>query len=264
MSSPTGPTPPPPPQYPVATSPVAPEPTGPGLSEPQRLVNTFIAPSKTFADIRRNASWWVPLLLISIFSISFYVMIDKKVGFDQVARTMLANNKAIQQLSPAQQEQAYSRSAIGLKVGEYGAPIFVLILVLIVAAVLMSTFNFIMDAQVSFGQSMAIVMYGWLPGILSAILAMLALQFGDTEGFRMDNPIGTNPAHFMDPATTSKFLYAMLTSVDVISIWMIVLIGMGFALNAKKRISMGSAIGTVAVWYFIVKLGGAAFAALRG
>jgi hypothetical protein len=56
----------------------------------------------------------------------------------------------------------------------------------------------------------------------------------------------------------------MLTSVDVISLWIVVLIGMGFALNAKKKISTGSAITAVAVWYFIVKLGGAAFAALRG
>ena len=40
-------------------------------------------------------------------------MIDKKVGFEQVARSMLANNKAIQQLTPAQQEQAYARTAIG-------------------------------------------------------------------------------------------------------------------------------------------------------
>ena len=191
-------------------------------------------------------------------------MIDKKVGFEQVARTMLANNKTIQQLDPAQQEQAYARTAIGLKVGEYAAPIFILIYVLITAAVLMATFNFMMDAQVSFSQSMAIVMYGWLPGILSAILAMFALAFGDPEGFRMDNPIGTNPAHFMDPTSTPKFLYAMLTSVDVISLWIIVLIGIGFALNAKRKISTGAAVGTVAVWYFIAKLCGAAFAALRG
>jgi hypothetical protein len=131
MSSPTGPTPPPPPMYATPVQPTAPEPAGPGLSEPQRLVNTFFAPSKTFIDIRRNASWWVPFLLISIFSVSFLMMIDKKVGFDQVARTMMASNKAIQQLGPEQQEQAISRAAVGLKVGEYGAPIFVLIYILI-------------------------------------------------------------------------------------------------------------------------------------
>jgi hypothetical protein len=45
---------------------------------------------------------------------------------------------------------------------------------------------------------------------------------------------------------------------------MVVLIGMGFALNAKKKISTGSAIGTVAVWYLIVKLCSAGFAMLRG
>ena len=265
MSSSTGPTPPPPPQmYSAPVPPTAPEPAGPGLSEPQRLVNTFFAPQKTFADIRRNASWWVPLLLISIFSVAFFVMIDKKVGFEQVARSALANSKAIQQLDPAQQEQAYSRTAIGFKVGEYAAPIFILVYVLVIAAVLMATFNFMMDAQVSFSQSIAIVMYGWLPGIVSAILAILALAFGNPEGFRMENPIGTNPAYFLDPTTTSRFVYVMLASVDVISIWMVVLIGLGFALNAKKKISTGSAIGTVAVWYLIVKLCGAGFAMLRG
>jgi hypothetical protein len=38
------------------------------LSEGARSVNTFIAPSKTFTDLRRNASWWGPWLLISIVS----------------------------------------------------------------------------------------------------------------------------------------------------------------------------------------------------
>jgi hypothetical protein len=47
-------------------------------------------------------------------------------------------------------------------------------------------------------------------------------------------------------------------------LWIIVLIGIGFALVAKKKISTGAAVGTVAVWYFIAKLCGAAFAALRG
>jgi hypothetical protein len=263
MSFPTGPT-PPPPQYPSADASDTLEPSGPSLSEPQRLANTFFAPQQTFLDIRRNSTWWVPWLLISVVAVAFFVMIDKKVGFDQVARSMLANNKAVQQLGPAQQEQAISRTAIGLKVGEYAAPIFILIYVLVIAAVLMATFNFLMDAQIPFSRAIAIVMYGWLPGIVSSILAMLSLAFGNPEGFRMESPVGTNPAYFLDPTTTSRFLYAMLTSLDVISLWMIVLIGMGFALNANKKISTGSAIGAVAVWYFVAKLCGAVFATLRG
>jgi Yip1 domain len=263
MSSPTGPTPPPPPLYPPAT-PAVTETAGPGLSEPQRLANTFFAPQKTFLDIRRNASWWVPFLLISVLAITFYVMVDKKVGFDQVAHSMLANNKGIQQLEPAQQAQAFSRTAFGLKVAEYIAPVLILLFVVVIAAVLMASFNFTMDAQIPFGSALAIVMYGWLPLLVSSILAMASLMFGDPEGFRMQNPVGTNPAYFLDPSTTSKFAYAMLASLDIIALWMVVLIGIGFAMNAKKKISTSSAIGVVAVWYFLCKLVGAGFAALGG
>ena len=194
----------------------------------------------------------------------FFVVIDKKVGFDQVARSLMANNKAIQQLEPAQQEQVISRTAFGLKIGEYTAPIFILLYVLVIAAVLMATFNFTMDAEVPFSTSIAIVMYGWLPGLVSSVLAMLALAFGNPEGFRIKNPIGTNPSYFLDSNTTSKFVYVMLSGFDIIAIWMIVLIGMGFALNAKKKISTGSAIAVVGIWYSLWKLGSAAIARLRG
>jgi len=262
MSFPTGPTPPPPNQPPTPA--VAPEPAGPGLSEGARLIDTFIAPSKTFEDIRRNASWWVPFLLISVCTVCFFLMIDKKVGFDEIARNMMSSNKSVQQLSPAQQEQAIARVAFGLKIGIYTGPVFILVYVLIIAAVLMATFNFVMDARVPFKQALAIVMYGWLPGVVSGILSIVSLAYGNPEGFRMENPIGTNPAYFLDFNSTSKFAYVMASSLDVIAIWMIVLIGIGFALNAWKKLSIGSAIGVVAGWYFLWKLISAGLAALRG
>ena len=69
MSSSTGPTPPPPPMYAAPVPPTASEPAGPGLSEPQRLINVFIAPRKTFEDLKRNPSWWVPWVIAAVFGI---------------------------------------------------------------------------------------------------------------------------------------------------------------------------------------------------
>ena len=34
-----------------------------GLSQVERVVDTFVAPSKTFADILRSTSWWLPFLI---------------------------------------------------------------------------------------------------------------------------------------------------------------------------------------------------------
>ncbi|HEY6270424.1 MAG TPA: YIP1 family protein [Terriglobales bacterium] len=252
----------PPPSF--APAPLSSEHQQPGLSEPARILNTFVAPSKTFLDIRQNGSWWVPWLLISIFSIAFWIVVDKKVGFDQIARTTMTNNKQFDQQSPEQQTRTLSLVASITKYSGYFSPVIVLLTALIIALVLWITFNFAMGAEIPFGRAMAIVLYGWLPTLIGAILSLIAVWFGNPEGFRIDSPVGTNPAHFMDPQTTSKFVLGMLSSLDVIGLWIVILIGIGFALNAKKRLSLGSSIGIVATWYFISKLVSAALAAARG
>ena len=86
---------------PIAAPLPTPEPAG--LSEGARIVNTFIAPSKTFTDLRRNASWWGPWLLISIFALIFVYSMDRQIGFDQISRNEIAHSPQADQfdkLSP--------------------------------------------------------------------------------------------------------------------------------------------------------------------
>ncbi len=51
-----------------------------GLSQVERVVDTFIAPSKTFTDILRSTSWWLPFLLAVVVSIGVTFAIDKSGG----------------------------------------------------------------------------------------------------------------------------------------------------------------------------------------
>lgn len=59
------------------------------LSEGQRLLDVFIAPSKTFTDLRRSAMWWAPFLIIAIVGFLFVYTIDQKVGFQKVVDNQL-------------------------------------------------------------------------------------------------------------------------------------------------------------------------------
>jgi hypothetical protein len=68
----------------------APVPDSPVLSQGARILNTFIAPSKTFTDLARSASWWAPWLLISIVSLVFVYTMDRQIGFDQVTKNQIA------------------------------------------------------------------------------------------------------------------------------------------------------------------------------
>ena len=91
---------------PPSTAPL-PTPQPAGLSEGARIVNTFIAPSKTFTDLRRNASWWGPWLLISFFALVFIYSMDRQIGFDQISKNEIAHSAQADQFDklPADQQQ---------------------------------------------------------------------------------------------------------------------------------------------------------------
>jgi hypothetical protein len=252
----------------MATAPVlpaspvsAPEPAR--LSEGARIVNTFIAPAKTFTDLRRSASWWGPWLLIAIFSALFVYAMGRQIGFEQISRNQVAHSSRAEQfdkLPPDQQAKQIQLSSKIIRIFAYASPVLILFFSLISTVVLWTTFKIGTGAETSFGQAYAIGMYAGLPGIIGAILGIVSLFAGvDPEGFDVNNPVGTNLAYYLDPATTGKFLHGMASALDVITIWSIVLIGIGYASTSKVKRS--TAIGIVAGWYLVYKLATAGMAA---
>jgi hypothetical protein len=239
-----------------------PTPEPAGLSEGARIVNTFIAPSKTFTDLRRNASWWGPWLVISIFALIFIYSMDRQIGFDQISRNEIAHSPRADQfdkLSPEDQAKRLRFSDTLVRYLSYGIPATILIFLAITTAVLLATFNFGLGANVSFKAAYAIIFYASLPGIIGSILGAVSMFAGvDSEGFNVNNPVATNPAYFMDRGG-NKFLYGMASGLDILVIWSIVLMGIGFACNSKVK--RGTAIGVVAGWYVFWKLVTAALAA---
>lgn len=230
----------------------------PALSEPQRIVNAFIAPSKTFEDIRRNASWWAPWLILAIFAVGVGAVLNKKIDWEQVVRQQRESGFGAATFQSLSKEQQQQQIAIGAKFASYvvyATPVFSLIGGLIVGMILMTTFNFGFEAEVPFTTSLAIVFYSWLPEIVRAILVMVTLLLrSDTEGLNPNNLVGTNLGYFLDKASVSKFVYGMASALDVITIWTIILLGIGFTVNAKARkLSQGAAIATVAIVYLVYK-----------
>ena len=113
------------------STPALPEESEAALTESQRLLYTFTAPAKTMADLRRNASWWVPWLLVSIVSVGFAYTLDKKIGWAQAIETQIqANPKAaaqIEQQPPEQREKAMKTQAAVASVIGYAAPLMTLL-----------------------------------------------------------------------------------------------------------------------------------------
>jgi hypothetical protein len=234
------------------------------LSEPARLINAFVAPRKTFVDLKLNQSWWVPWLICAVFAILFAVVAVQKLDMRHLVQQRIDQSpsaqKRMEQLSPEQRDRAMGLQATITKVSFYAYPVINLIIGLIVAAILMVVFNFGFAAEVPFQRAMAIVFYSFLPaGILATVLLSVSILVSpdpNTIDFTA-NPMPTNPGFFMDPQG-SKFLYGLASGIDVFRIWTVALLGLGFsAASPNRKLSAGTAVTTMFVVYGILVLIGA-------
>jgi Yip1 domain len=201
--------------------------------------------------------------VLAIAFVAFIAVIDQKVGFDQIARTMTANSSRaaqMEQLPPDQRAQRYEGIARFTRILAYASPVTTLIAYLIVAAVLMGTFRFGAGADIGYKTTLAIVMYSALPFAISALVGILSLSAGaNPENFNLNNPVASNPAYFMDMAG-NKFFYTLASALDVFTIWSLVLMAIGFACNSKLGIR--ACFTVVASWYLLWKLLSAGLALL--
>ncbi len=252
----------------MSTAAVAPEaPPPPKLSTVSRILNTFIAPSQTFTDLKHHTTWttWLaPWLVSAIFAVIFVVVMANKIGFEQVAQNQLKLSpkqaEQLEKLPPEQRERQMRISAAVTKGISFAVPVFSLIFLVIVAAILMATFNFGVGAEVPFKTALAVVLYASLPGIVKSALGIISMLAGvDPEGFIIQNPVATNLAYFMNPAE-SPVLYSLASSFDIVAIWTLVLTAIGF--SCVSKMNKGTTMGVVFGWYILVALVGAGFAAL--
>jgi hypothetical protein len=245
----------------LPTSPLPiPEPTP--LSQGARIVNTFIAPSKTFTDLRRSASWWPPFLLMIVISTVFVYTAGQKIGFRKVMENqMQAQPKAQERLEKLPADQREQQMEVGAKftqVISYAFPFITLIIWLIIATALFATFKVAAGADVSFGVSLAIVIYAALPLMVKTLLALLSVVAGmSPDSFSFQNPVATNPGYFMNPSD-NVFLYNLASSLDIFMIWTLVLTVIGF--TCVSKVKRGTSFAIVFGWWAVFSLAGAALA----
>ena len=102
----------------------------PPLTHTDRVLDTFVAPTKTFADVRRDRSWWLPFIILAVFSYLFTLTAMSHMGSRRLAESALRNNPAqserLQQSTPEQRAQIVSFTAGIMKVSFLGWPVFVL------------------------------------------------------------------------------------------------------------------------------------------
>jgi hypothetical protein len=237
-----------------------------GLSEVERLVDAFVAPSKTFEDIRRSASWWLPWLMSAALGLAFAWVVLHRIGMatlvDGVIQTSPVVQEQIANATPAQAETIRHGMEMRFQY-MYVAPLIFLVLGAIVAAILLGTANFVFGGRATYKQMLAVWFYGTLPLALITVLTIVSLYGGMSgDQFNIRNTIGTNVGYWVQNSGLPQWLVTLLSSVDICAIWSAVLLTMGISIVAK--IKRGQAAVVVFGWWFVYVVMQAGVAAFMG
>lgn len=236
------------------------------LSQGARLVDTFVAPSKTFHDIRRSAAWWLPFVLICVIGLIFAYTVLHKVGVPTLVDSVIHSSGSLSdRIANAPPDQvARIRSTIEMQIRfMYFAPVIVLIVGLIVAGIFLGTANFVFGGKANYKQMLAVWFYGTLPLIFISLLTIITLFAGmQSDNFNLKNTVGTNIGYFLQGGDSPRWLVTLLSSVDIFSIWSAILLTIGVSIVAG--IKRSSAAIVVFGWWAIYVLGQTAIAAITG
>ena len=231
-----------------------------GMGEFSRVVGVFFEPKKTFEDIARRPTWVVPMLLMILFGLGYSVSVSQKIGARQLAQHQIEMSPRYDQMSPEQRQQGIELGAKITGVVLYVGPIvFLPIMTLIIAGVLLGIVAGIMSAPVKFKQAFAAASWAGLPRLVFSLLAIVVVFMKNPADFNIQNPLAFNPGAFMQ--TQKGVAYAIASSLDLFTFWIILLLAVGFKAAAGKKLSFGGALFSVLLPWIVVVLIGAGIAA---
>jgi len=232
-----------------------------GLSQVERVVDTFVAPVKAFTDILRSTTWWLPLVLSAIPSYILVAAISMKVGWSQLVDNTIMTTPGLQArlagLDPAQVATQHKVLEYSYKIPLMVGPVLGIIILLIMSVVLWAVINFVFGGKATYGQVFCLGNYAFLPAGIKSLIAAIVLFAGGGENFTLQNLLGTSPGYYIE---TPGALKTFLTSFDLFTLWSVVLLSLGLAIVAKTKRSSGF-ITVGGLWFLFVLLGtaGAAF-----
>lgn len=239
-----------------------------GLTQWQRVTNTFTAPSKTFEDIKGgNRSWWLPLIIMALAGYLLFAAVSQKIGLQTVVDNQVRLDPKSQERmaqSTPEQRATGNKIAVGITEGVFvGGPLIGLLGAAVLSGVMLGTINFIFGGRAKYSSVFAMYYYAYLPSLVKVLLGIVVIYAGIApESFNIKNFAPTNLGAFLDPVETNKALYALATSIDAVTIWTLILVSIGIATVAGVKRSSGYI--AVFGWWVIVVLVGVGFAAVMG
>jgi hypothetical protein len=206
-----------------------------------RIFGALFSPKPTFASIVQRPTWIVPVALGCVLFIAVVYIFTVRGGWPAFFQKQMAGNSRLEQMPAEQRESIMEKQEkFAPIVGYFEGLVIPPVGALVTAGVLLLIFNLSGATKTTFKVALAIVAFAWTPWLIHGLLSILILFLKDASTVDLQNVVASNPGAFL-PDDSSKWLTALLSSIDIFSIWTLCLLGIGFSATNPKKLSVGKA-----------------------
>ena len=220
-----------------------------------RIFGVLFSPKVTFASIAARPTWLLPVLLGVVVGLSVSFTMSKEIGWRMIVEKRIAQSasaqKRMEQLTADQRDNAIAQQAKFTPYFVYPVNVIApFVGALLAAVIFLGAFNGIYGTKLTFRTSLGIVSYAWIPQLIYYILCIPILFLKDPATVDIDNMLASNPGALL-PDDAARWLVALLSSLDIFTIWTVILFAIGFSATDTKKLSFSKAFTAVLLlWLF--------------
>jgi len=220
----------------------------------QNLIDVYFAPREAFTRIVRSPRILIPLVVYLILVLGFTGVWMQKADPVEFMKTQIEESGRADRIPPEQREGIIEQQAKMMPIFAWVVgPVSIGVMLLVIAGALLFVYRFFYAAEVGFKQAFAIVTWVFLAvGLITTPVTLAVMSLKGDWNINPQEAVQANLGLLLDKSTAAKPLWALLTSIDVFSLWMVFLLAVGFGVASRK--TTGSAIWGVGIAWAIIVL----------
>jgi len=229
------------------------------------LFKVLWSPGEAMFLLSKNPRVLAPILFLSLMSLIAAVAINSKVRFGELYMTMLNRSPQAAQMPEEAKQRIQGVMMSPAVQGAYVASAVVLpaLLVLFIAAIYFGLFS-MLGREGPFKAFFSITAFSFVPTVFGQLAGVARVFVIPPSALMLDELGSLSPAVFLERDSVSPVLFAAANMMDLVSIWILILMIIGYGFVTPKSLSKTTRAITVLslfVIYQAIRLG---FVALRG
>lgn len=202
------------------------------------LFKVLWAPGETMFHVSKKPRVLAPLILICLFSLGSAIVNFTKLDPAEMTIRVLERSGRAETLPEDVKDRimAQSRGTTARVLGFASALVWPIMVVVVVTGIYFLVFT-ILGREGSFKAFLAATAFAFIPTIfrqLAMILSVFALPPSDIF---LDELGSISPAVFLDRDAVSRVVFVGASLLDVVSIWILILLVIGYGFLVRKSVS---------------------------